>query len=43
MVPQGEKLGLGLAQWAKPLVSLLLDASMGVADYQCRHLVLPVS
>jgi patatin-like phospholipase/acyl hydrolase len=29
----------GLAQWAKPLVNLLLDASMGVADYQCRRLL----
>ena len=29
----------GLAQWAKPLVSLLLDASMGLADFQCRHIL----
>lgn len=29
----------GLAQWASPLVGLLLDASMGIADYQCRYLL----
>lgn len=36
---KGRTLDWGLAQWAKPLVSLLLDASMGVADYQCRHII----
>jgi len=35
----GENLDWGLAQWAKPLVSLLLDASMGIADYQCRFML----
>jgi len=35
----GKNLDWGLAQWAKPLVSLLLDASMGIADYQCRYLL----
>jgi patatin-like phospholipase/acyl hydrolase len=29
----------GLVHWAKPLVNLLLDASMGIADYQCRYLL----
>jgi uncharacterized protein len=29
----------GVAQWAKPLINLLLDASMGIADYQCRYLL----
>lgn len=29
----------GVAQWAEPLVSLLLDASAGIADYQCSQLL----
>jgi len=36
---KGRNLDWGLAQWAKPLVSLLLDASMGIADFQCRHIL----
>jgi len=36
---KGLELDWGFAQWAKPLVSLLLDASMGIADFQCRHLL----
>ena len=36
---KGKDLDWGLAQWAKPLVNLLLDASMGIADFQCRHLL----
>jgi patatin-like phospholipase/acyl hydrolase len=36
---QGETLDWGLAQWAKPLVNLLLDASMGIEDYQCRQIL----
>ena len=36
---KGKNLDWGLAQWAKPLVSLLLDASMGIADFQCRHIL----
>jgi patatin-like phospholipase/acyl hydrolase len=36
---EGKDLDWGLAQWAKPLVNLLLDASMGIADFQCRHLL----
>lgn len=36
---KGKNLDWGLAQWAKPLVSLLLDASMGIADFQCRHML----
>jgi patatin-like phospholipase/acyl hydrolase len=34
-----KNLDWGLAQWAKPLVSLLLDASVGIADFQCRHIL----
>ena len=29
----------GLAQWAKPLVNILFDASMDIADYQCRQIL----
>lgn len=36
---KGKDLDWGLAQWAKPLVNLLLDAIMGVADYQCRQVL----
>lgn len=35
---KGRNLDWGLAQWAKPLISLLMDASMGIVDFQCRHL-----
>jgi patatin-like phospholipase/acyl hydrolase len=36
---KGRNLDWGLAQWARPLINLLLDASMGIADYQCHHLL----
>lgn len=36
---KGRELDWGLAQWAKPLVNLLMDASMGVVDFQCRHIL----
>ena len=29
----------GYAQWAIPLVSLMLDATLGVPDYQCRQML----
>jgi patatin-like phospholipase/acyl hydrolase len=29
----------GFAQWAQPLVSIMIDGSMGVADFQCRQLL----
>jgi patatin-like phospholipase/acyl hydrolase len=29
----------GLFSWARPLVSLLIDGVMGVADYQCQRLL----
>jgi patatin-like phospholipase/acyl hydrolase len=29
----------GVAQWAKPLVSMMIDGIMGVAEYQCRRLL----
>lgn len=35
----GRDLDWGVAQWAKPLVSLMIDGVMGVAEYQCRRLL----
>lgn len=35
----GDTLDWGYAQWAQPLVSILLNSSMGVTDYQCRQLL----
>jgi len=35
----GKNLDWGLAQWASPLVNLLLDASMGISDFQCRQIL----
>jgi len=35
----GHDLDWGLAQWARPLVSLMIDGVMGVADYQCQRLL----
>jgi uncharacterized protein len=35
----GTKHDWGYAQWAKPLLNLLLDASMGIADYECRQIL----
>ena len=36
---RGKRLDWGYAQWAKPLVSLMFDGMLGVADYQCRQLL----
>ncbi len=35
----GQNLDWGDAQWVKPLLNLLLDASMGIADFQCQQLL----
>jgi patatin-like phospholipase/acyl hydrolase len=35
----GKRLDWGYAQWAKPLVSLMLDGTCGIADYQCRQML----
>ncbi len=32
-------LNWGYAQWVKPLVELMIDGNMGVADFQCRQLL----
>jgi patatin-like phospholipase/acyl hydrolase len=36
---KGQSLDWGYAQWAKPLVSLMLDGINGIADYQCRQIL----
>ena len=36
---KGKRLNWGYAQWAKPLVSLMLDGTAGVADYQCKQML----
>ncbi len=36
---QGRDLDWGYAQWAKPLIGLMLDGVAGIADYQCRQLL----
>jgi patatin-like phospholipase/acyl hydrolase len=35
----GETLDWGYAQWLKPLFEILLQGSVGVADYECRQLL----
>lgn len=37
----GERLDWGFGQWARPLVSILISGSMGVADFQCGQLLGP--
>jgi patatin-like phospholipase/acyl hydrolase len=36
---EGRNLDWGIAQWARPLISILLDGVSGIADYQCRKLL----
>jgi patatin-like phospholipase/acyl hydrolase len=36
---KGQSLDWGYAQWVKPLIKLMLDGSVGIADYQCRQLL----
>ncbi len=35
----GKNLDWGYAQWAKPLVNLMLDGVGGIADYQCKQIL----
>jgi uncharacterized protein len=35
----GRELDWGYAQWAQPLIELMSDGVMGVADYQCRQIL----
>ncbi|MCS6803497.1 MAG: hypothetical protein NZ773_16360, partial [Dehalococcoidia bacterium] len=36
---RGRRHDWGFAQWARPLISLMLDGTVGIADYQCRQLL----
>lgn len=36
---EGPEHDWGYARWAKPLVSLIMDGTMGIADYQCKRLL----
>lgn len=38
---KGNRLDWGYAHWAKPLVNMMIDGSMGIADYQCRQFLGP--
>ena len=35
----GRRLDWGFAQWAKPLINLMLDGVSGIADYQCKQML----
>ena len=36
---RGKSLDWGYAQWVKPLISLMLDGTAGIADYQCGQIL----
>lgn len=36
---KGQRLDWGFAQWAQPLISLMLDGVAGIADYQCDKIL----
>jgi patatin-like phospholipase/acyl hydrolase len=36
---KGQRNDWGYAQWAKPIITLMMDGSMGVIDYQCRQIL----
>lgn len=36
---KGKNLDWGYAQWVKPLISLMLDGVVGIADYQCKQIL----
>lgn len=36
---KGKSHDWGYAQWVKPLISLMLDGTAGIADYQCRQMI----
>lgn len=36
---RGKSHNWGYAQWAKPLIGLMLDGTVGIADYQCDKLL----
>ena len=36
---EGKELDWGYAQWAKQLITLMLDGTSGIADYQCHQIL----
>jgi patatin-like phospholipase/acyl hydrolase len=36
---KGKRLDWGYSQWVKPLISLMLDGVVGIADYQCKQII----
>jgi patatin-like phospholipase/acyl hydrolase len=36
---KGKNLDWGYAQWVKPLINLMLDGVVGIADYQCKQIL----
>jgi patatin-like phospholipase/acyl hydrolase len=36
---RGERLDWGLVAWARPILDVMMDGMMGVADYQCARLL----
>jgi len=36
---KGKTLDWGYAQWVKPLIGLMLDGTVGIADYQCYQIL----
>lgn len=36
---RGRRKNWGWGQWARPLISIMISGTMGVADYQCRQLL----
>jgi len=38
---KGQRVDWGYGQWARPLVSLMLDGVSGIADFQCHQLLGP--
>jgi patatin-like phospholipase/acyl hydrolase len=36
---KGKSHNWGYAQWVKPLISLMLDGTAGIADYQCQQIL----
>ncbi len=35
----GKTLDWGYAQWVRPLINLIFDGTVGIADYQCRQML----
>lgn len=36
---EGKRHNWGFAQWAKPIINVMMDGGMGVVDYQCKQIL----